>query len=102
MPHCCDKVVRGNGQMLDTGTFEIVQVFLYLGFSLSLSRLVNWKLDCAGGISHYLGSQRRVFSADVLVVEADELGEPEDLAIEFDPEIHLALFHVRYDVVNSP
>ena len=67
---------------------------MYLGFSLSCGGLVDRELDRPAGISHDLGAEGGVFGADVLVVEADELGEPENVAVELYPIVHLSLFHV--------
>ncbi len=73
---------------------------MYLRFSLSRRRLVDRKLNRPAGITHDLGAEGGVFSADVLVIEADELGEPENVAVELYPVVHFSLFHIGDHMVD--
>src|SRR5207245_447640 len=66
---------------------------------LPCCRLVDRELDRPGGVTHDLGAKGGVLSADVFVVEADELGETENVAVEFYPVVHLSFFDVSDDIV---
>ena len=51
-----NEVVGGDGEVLYACSFEVVQVFLDLGFSSSLCRLVDWELYSPGLVLDHLGS----------------------------------------------
>ena len=63
--------------------------------------LVDRELDPAGAVLDHLGHEGGVFGADVLVVEADELRKAQNMLVEADPLVHLALLHVGDDVVDG-
>src|SRR6476619_5799133 len=59
--------------MLDAGATVVIEVLLDLALPAPLGWLVDWELDPPGAVLHHLAHQRRVLSADILVVEVDEL-----------------------------
>src|SRR5919109_1422766 len=95
-----NEIVGCNGEVLYACAFEVVQVLLDLRFPLSWRRLVDRELYCTARVVDNLRPKRRVFCADVLVVEADQLAESEDVSVEFNPELHLTLINICDDVVD--
>ena len=76
--------------MLDAGAAVVIEVLLDLALPAPLGWLVDREFDPPGAVLHHLAHQRRVLSADVLVVEVDQLREAQNITIVCDPFIHLA------------
>src|SRR5204863_466964 len=75
-------------------------VLVDLRLLLTLRRLVDGELDATISIRHHLRHQRRVLGRDRLVVERDDLREPEYVSIELDPLVHRAKLDVADAVVD--
>ena len=99
--HGGDDVGRRQRDVLHAGAAVELQVLLDLGLALALGRLVDRELDAAVAVGHHLRHQRRVLGRDVLVGEADHLGEAEDALVVADPLLHAAELDVADHVVDA-
>lgn len=55
--HCLDDVGGAQGDMLDSSTAVVLDIFLDLRFSLSSSRLINWHLDILVEVCNHDGPE---------------------------------------------
>ena len=95
-----DDVVGGQRDVLHARAAVELEELLDLRPPPALGRLVDRELDPAAAVRDDLRHQRRVLGADVLVVEAGEQREAQDLAVEVDPLVHLPFLDVGDDVVD--
>ncbi len=77
-----------------------LQILLDLRFLPPLRRLVDRKLHPPIPIRHHLRHQRRIFRADVVIVEMLVQLEPHHVAIKIHPPVHLPPTHVAHHVVD--
>ena len=77
-----------------------LQILFDLRFALALGRLVDRKLHALVAVRHHLRHQRRIFRADVVVVEVLVHAEAHHVAIEIHPAVHLAPADVAHHVVD--
>jgi len=101
-PHAGNDVAGRQRDVLHAQAVVIFKELINLGPAPALGRLVDGKLDPAASIGNHPGHQSRVFSADVLVVEARHQRKAHDSAVVVHPVTHLAFLNVGDDVVNGP
>ena len=86
--------------MLHAGAVIELQILFDLRFALALGGLIDRELHALVAVRHHLRHQRRVFRADVFVIEMFEQPETHHVAIEIHPAIHLAPAHVADHVID--
>ena len=86
--------------MLDAFAVVKLEIFLYLRFLLTLSRLVDRELHEAVTVAHHLAHQRRVFGGDVLIVEGKNVTETHYSLVKLHPWIHLAQADVAHAMID--
>ena len=77
-----------------------VEVFLDLALLLAFGGLVDRHLDEVIAARHHLRHERRVFGANVLIVEVLEHREAQHLLIPRHPVVHLAFLNVADRVID--
>src|SRR4029079_18494662 len=95
-----DDVLGPEGDVLRSGLAVVIEELLDLALLLAGRRLVDRELDAAVAVGHDLRHQRAVLGVDDLVVVVDELGKPEDVAIEVDEAVHVAELDVSDAMVD--
>ena len=102
--HGLDDVVRRHGDMLYPFAVVKLEVFFYLRFLFAFGRLIDRKLHEPVPVAHHLAHQRRVFSGNIFVIEAQDVSEAHHLLIKFHPRIHLVpanIAHAMIDMLQS-
>src|SRR5690349_985369 len=98
--HSVHDVVSRDGNVLAARSLIELEILVDLGFLLAFRRLVERELDAAISVGDDLRHQRRVLGRDGLVVEGNQLLEPEYVGIVLHPLVHRAELDVADAVIH--